>query len=92
MNQKAMFAMITALASLAIALTIQQQDVAAFNDNNQFVRNHHDHTNCGAEIGSCVSNEGTVTNDESTHYNENFNSHRDDTLKTHPHDKPNNDK
>jgi hypothetical protein len=92
MKQKAMLAIVTALASIAIAMTIQQQDVVAFGDNNQFVRNHHDHTNCGAEIGSCDSNEGTVTNDESIHYNENFNSHRDDPFKPHLVDKPDNGK
>jgi hypothetical protein len=44
MNQKAMLAIVTALASLAIALTIQQQDVAAFNDkNNNFVFNSQSH-------------------------------------------------
>jgi hypothetical protein len=95
MNQNAMLAIVTALASLAIALTIQQQDVAAFNDNNQFVRNHHDHTHCGTEIGSCTGNDGTVTNDESTHTNDNFNSHREPAhpaQKTHTVDKPDNDK
>jgi Ni/Co efflux regulator RcnB len=91
MNTKSKFVlMIVAVASITIALTIQQQDLAAFNDNNQFVRNHHDHTNCGTD--PCTGNEGTVTNDDSTHTNDNFNSHRDETQKFHSHDKPNNDK
>ena len=93
MNQNAMLAIVTALASLAIALTIQSQDVAAFNDNNQFVDNRHSHTHCGTEIGSCTSNDGSVTNDESTHTNDNFNSHRDDPgPKDNTFVKPGNDK
>jgi len=65
MNQNAMLAIVTALASLAIALTIQQQDVAAFNDkNNNFVFNSHSHTSC--ETGSCTGNDGKVFNDKDT--------------------------
>lgn len=92
MNQKAMLAIVTALASLAIALTIQQQDVTAFSDNNQFVDNRHSHTHCGTEIGSCTGNDGSVTNDDSTHTNNNFNSHRDPMQKFHEVDKPDNGK
>jgi hypothetical protein len=90
MNQKAMLGIITALASLAIALTIQQQDVAAFNDKNQFVGNTHSHTSC--ETGSCNTNDGYVFNSEETHSNDNFNSHRDPPQKSHTVDKPDNDK
>ena len=91
MNQKAMLAIVTALASLAIALTIHQQDVAAFNDkNNNFVFNSHSHTSC--ETGSCTGNDGRVSNDKDTHSNDNFNSNRPEPQKLHSHDKPNNDK
>jgi uncharacterized membrane protein len=90
MNQNAMLAIVTALASLAIALTIQQQDVAAFNDkNNNFVFNSHSHTSC--ETGSCTGNDGRVSNDKDTHSNDNFNSNRPEPQKFHSHDNPNND-
>jgi hypothetical protein len=62
MNQKAMFTIVTALASLAIALTMQQQYVVAFNDkNNNFVFNSQSHTSC--ETGSCTGNDGRVSNE-----------------------------
>ena len=89
-----MLGIITALASLAIALTIQQQDVAAFNDkNNNFVANTHSHTSC--KTGECTVNDGFITNDEETHSNSNFNSHREPAhpaQKFHTVDKPDNDK
>ena len=94
MNQKALLGIITALASLAIALTIQQQDVAAFNDkNNNFVANTHSHTSC--KTGECTGNDGFITNDEETHSNSNFNSHREPAhpaQKFHTVDKPDNGK
>jgi len=91
MKQK-MFALITALASLAIALTIQQQDVAAFNDkNNQNVGNTHSHQSC--QTGSCDTSDGHVFNSEEIHSNDNFNSHRDDPgPKDNTFVKPGNDK
>ena len=47
MNTTSKVVIITALASLAIALSLQHQDVAAFNDkNNNFVANTHSHTSC----------------------------------------------
>jgi hypothetical protein len=77
------------IASLTIALTIQQQDVAAFNDNNnQGVANNHDHF----QIGSLEGNGGIVTNSKLTHSNENTNTHRDDQTKTNSFIKPGNDK
>ena len=48
MNTTSKLVFITAaLTSLAFELTVQQQDVAAFNDkNNAFVANTHSHTSC----------------------------------------------
>jgi len=90
MNQK-IFAIITALASLAIALTIQQQDVAAFNDeHNQNVGNTHGHQSC--HEGGCNTNDGSTFNSEEIHSNSNFNSHRDDNPKDNTFVKPGNDK
>jgi hypothetical protein len=83
--------MIAAVASLTIALTIQEQDVSAFNDkNNIFVFNSHSHTSC--KTGECTGNDGLVSNDKDTHSNDNFNSNRPEPQKLHSHDKPNNDK
>jgi hypothetical protein len=84
------------LASLAFALTIQQQNVEAFNDkNNQFVFNHHDHTRISENHG-ITGNEGHAVNNEDSHYNDNFNSNRGETFeerfKSNSHDKPANDK
>ncbi len=77
------------IASLTIALTIQQQHVAAFNDNNnQGVNNMHNHFQFGSNIG----NEGSATNSETVHSNTNFNSHRDDTTHENTFIKPGNDK
>lgn len=67
-----------ALASLAFALTIQQQNVAAFNENNQFVYNTQNHLSCGA--ADCGSNSVNILYDGTKHYNDNHNSHRDETL------------
>jgi hypothetical protein len=83
--------MIAAVASLTIALTIQEQDVSAFNDkNNIFVFNSHSHTSC--KTGECTGNDGLVSNDKDTHSNDNFNSNTPEPQKLHSHDKPNNDK
>jgi hypothetical protein len=80
------------LASMAIVLTIQQQDVAAFNDkNNQGLANSHSHINLTCTGGTCLGNEGTVVNSENVHSNENFNNHRDDTTHTNSFVKPGNE-
>ena len=81
-----------ALASLVFALTIQQQNVAAFNDkNNKFVFNQHSHTRISEDHG-ITGNDGRVSNDETQHYNDNFNSNRGETFeerfKCNSHSKP----
>ena len=82
------FVLITAaLASLTIVLSIQQQDVAAFNDKNQGVVNMHNHF----QFGTLVGNEGSVTNSENVHSNDNFNSHREDTTHENTFVKPGNE-
>ena len=79
-----------ALASLAFALTIQQQNVAAFNDrNNQFVYNTQNHLQISEDHG-IASNSVNVLNDDDSHYNDNYNSHRDERLKVNEIDKPDN--
>jgi hypothetical protein len=80
-----------ATASLVFALTIQQQNVAAFNDkNNQFVFNSHNHLQISEDHG-IASNSVNTLNDGTSHYNDNFNSHRDETFKSNSHSKPAND-
>ena len=59
-----------ALASLVFSVTIQQQNVAASNED-KFVTNHHDHTN------GIHSNEGRVVNDGDEHFNFNDNTNRE---------------
>lgn len=86
-----------ALASLVISVTIQQQNVAAFNEeNNQFVSNFRNHLKCDAgETLECGGTSGDVTNDESQHTNTNCNSNSDSpqrdvtSCKTNSNDKPN---
>jgi hypothetical protein len=85
-----------ALASLVFVLTIQQQNVAAFNEeNNQFVSNFRNHLKCDAD--ECGGTSGDLRNDEFQHTNTNCNSNsnspgRDDqSCKTNSHDKPDND-
>jgi hypothetical protein len=84
-----------ALASLVFVLTIQQQNVAAFNEkNNLFVFNSHSHTGISENHG-VRGNDGRVSNDELSHHNENFNTNRGETFeerqKTNDHSKPAND-
>jgi hypothetical protein len=79
------------LASLVFSVTIQQQNVAAFNDkNNQNVFNHHDHSRISED--EIQSNEGHAVNDEDSHFNDNFNSNRGETFeeryKCNSHSKP----
>ena len=79
----------TALAALAMALTLQQQNVTAFNDGNQFVYNTHNHLSCGTS--DCPSNSASTFNTEDMHQNTNYNSHRDEPFeKTHTVIKPDN--
>ena len=85
------------LASLIFALTIQQQNVAAFNEkNNEGVSNSHNHVQFN-ECPDCGGSSGIVSNDESQHSNTNCSDNsnspqRDETsCKTNSHDKPDND-
>ena len=72
MNTTSKLVFITAaLASLTIALTIQQQDVTAFNDKNQGVVNTHNHF----QFGTLTGNGGIVTNSEIAHSNDYSNQH-----------------
>ena len=67
-----------ALASLVFSVTIQQQNVAASNeDKDKFVTNHHDHTIISEDHG-IRGNEGRVTNEEDSHFNFNDNTNRAD--------------
>ena len=80
------------LASLAFALTIQQQNVAAFNDrNNQFVYNSHNHLQISEDHG-IASNSASTFNDRTSHFNDNFNDNRGETYeeryKSNSHSKP----
>ena len=76
-----------ALASLAITMTVQQQNVAAFNDQNQLVGNVHNHETCNAN--GCTSNSGAELNTGDVHNNVNCNSQRaGDECSVHTHTKP----
>jgi hypothetical protein len=62
------------LASLVFSVTIQQQNIAASNeDKDKFVTNHHSHSN----IFENKANEGSVTNEEDSHFNSNDNTNRE---------------
>ena len=65
-----------ALASLVFAVTIQQQNVGAFNEeNNQFVSNFRNHLKCDAD--ECPGTSGDLRNDigySNTNCNYNSNS------------------
>ena len=81
-----------ALASLVFVLTIQQQNVAAFNEkNNLAVFNTHSHTGISENHG-VRGNDGHVSNDGLSHHNDNFNANRGDTFeersKSNDHSKP----
>jgi hypothetical protein len=76
---------IIVLASLAFVVTMQEQDVAAFNDKNSFVNNGHFHQKCDTV---CQSNGGSVVNTEDMHNNENCNSQRDVACRTNSVTKP----
>jgi len=51
-----------ALASLTITMTMQQQSVAAFNDQNQLAGYAHDHSTC--DTSGCTRNSGGALNSE----------------------------
>jgi hypothetical protein len=77
-----------ALASLVFSVTIQQQNVAASNeDKDKFVTNHHDHTIISEKHG-IRGNEGSVTNEEDSHFNFNDNTNREDRIKCNSHSIP----
>jgi hypothetical protein len=80
------------LASLVFALTVQQQNVAAFNGkNNQFVYNSHNHLQISEDHG-IASNSASTLNDGTSHFNDNFNDNRGETYeeryKSNYHSKP----
>ena len=86
-----------AIASLVFTLTIQQQNVAAFNEkNNEGVSNFHNHLQFN-ECPDCGGSSGSVENNEDLHSNTNCSDNsnspqRDETsCKNNSHDKPNND-
>jgi hypothetical protein len=94
MNLKDIFVTtITTLATLALALTVEDAD--AFNEqNNAFVINGHNHSNCQA--GSCSSNEGSVFNGQNfegqtVHTNVNTNTNRPETFKSNSFTVPGNE-
>jgi hypothetical protein len=70
------------LASLVFTPAIQQQNVEAVNDENdkdKLVRNHHDHTKIDENHG-ITGNEGTVLNEEDSHFNSNDNTNREEDI------------
>ena len=80
------------LASLVFTLTVQQQNVAAFNGkNNQFVYNSHNHLQISEDHG-IASNSASTLNDGTSHFNDNFNDNRGETYeeryKSNYHSKP----
>jgi hypothetical protein len=72
-----------ALASLVLSVTIQQQNAAASNED-KFVSNHHDHTIISEDHG-IRGNEGSVTNEGTSHFNFNDNTNREDRIKCNSH-------
>jgi hypothetical protein len=76
-------------ATLTIALTVQQQEAAAFNDkNNDFVYNTHNHLKCNDPPTECQTNSGFTYNNEDGHTNSNYNGNREDLEKVNEHGKP----
>ena len=68
----------TSITSVCSGYTTTKR--AAFNDkNNQLVFNNHDHTQISEDHG-VRGNDGTVLNDKTSHYNDNFNSNRGETF------------
>jgi hypothetical protein len=71
-----------ALASLAMTMTMQQQNVAAFNDQNALVRNDHQHEKCG-DTGCQTTDSTSEINSADGHLNINCNANRNtDECKT----------
>jgi hypothetical protein len=78
-------ASISALATLMLSVTIQQQNVTASNeDKDKFVINNHDRTIISEKQG-IRGNEGSVTNEEDSHFNSNDNTNREDRIKCNSH-------
>jgi hypothetical protein len=79
------------LASLVFTPAIQQQNVEAVNDENdkedKFGFNHHSHTKIDEKHG-ITGNEGSVLNEEDSHFNSNDNTNRDDRIKCNSHSIP----
>jgi hypothetical protein len=75
-----------ALASLVFGLTIQQQNVAASNED-KLVFNHHSHTKIDEKHG-ITGNEGSELNEEDSHFNFNDNTNREDRIKCNSHSIP----
>lgn len=93
MNGVVFISAIAVVTTLTVALTIQKQEVAAFNEkNNQFVFNSHSHTLCPGSHILCPSNDGHTSNSADQHSNDNFNSNRDPMQKFNSFVKPGNDK
>jgi hypothetical protein len=66
-----------ALASLVLALSIQQQNVAASSEEkDKTIFNHHSHTQIDEKHG-IRGNEGSVLNEEDSHFNSNDNTNRE---------------
>jgi invasion protein IalB len=77
-----------ALASLTITMTMQQQSVAAFNDQNQLAGYAHDHSTC--DTSGCTGNSGGALNSEHGHLNFNCNPQRaSDECRVNTHDRGN---
>jgi hypothetical protein len=79
------------LASLVFTPAMQQQNVEASNDKNdkedKFGFNHHSHTKIDEKHG-ITGNEGSVLNEEDSHYNSNDNTNREDRIKCNSHSIP----
>jgi invasion protein IalB len=75
-----------ALASLTITMTMQQQSVAAFNDQNQLAG--YAHSTC--DTSGCTGNSGGALNSEHGHLNFNCNPQRaSDECRVNTHDRGN---
>jgi hypothetical protein len=74
------------IVSLVFGLTIQQQNVAASNED-KLIFNHHSHTKIDEKHG-ITGNEGSVLNEEDSHFNSNDNTNREDRIKCNSHSIP----
>jgi hypothetical protein len=78
------------LASLVFTPAIQQQNVEAVNEENdkdKLLLNHHSQTKIDEKHG-ITGNEGSVLNEEDSHFNSNDNTHREDRIKCNSHSIP----